>query len=275
MAINRQQSMSRHIKTSLNISTYNWPQALNLCLLSVMAQRVLPDEVIIGDDGSTDETKALIDKFKNEFPVPLIHVWQPDEGFQLARIRNKAIAASTGDYVIQIDGDLILHPDFIADHVDFAKKGSFVTGSRVMLKEGLSARLLKSESIKINLFSGEIKNKSNGYRIKFLRNYMERYRADDIYYMRGCNMAFWRHDLLQINGYNEALTGWGREDNEIAIRLVNSGIKKRSLKFGAITYHIYHPENKKERLQVNQDILDEAIRAKTTRCENGADQYLK
>jgi glycosyltransferase involved in cell wall biosynthesis len=267
--------MSRHIKTSLNISTYNWPQALNLCLLSVMAQKVLPDEVIIGDDGSTEETKALIDKFKNEFPMPLIHVWQPDEGFQLARIRNKAIAASTGDYIIQVDGDLILHPDFIADHVDFAKKGSFVTGSRVMLKEDLSAQLLKSGSIKVNLFSEGIKNKSNGYRVKFLRNYMaSRYRAHDMYYMRGCNMAFWREDLIMVNGYNEEFTGWGREDNEVAVRLINSGIKKRIIKFAAVVFHIYHPEKSRGDLDRNDDMLQEAIELKKVHCPVGLDQYL-
>src|ERR1700761_2184882 len=132
------------IKTSLNISTYNWPQALNLCLLSVKAQKVLPDEVIIADDGSTDETKTLIEIFQKDFSVPIKHVWQPDEGFQLAKIRNKGIAASSYEYIIQVDGDLILHPHFIADHIAFSKKNTFVSGSRVLLDKAYSAKLIES-----------------------------------------------------------------------------------------------------------------------------------
>src|ERR1700761_3212742 len=129
------------IKTSLNISTYNWPRALNLCLLSVKALKVLPDEVVIADDGSTDDTRQLIAEFQKDFPVPLKHVWQPDEGFQLARVRNKGIAASSYEYIIQVDGDLVLHPMFVADHIAFSKKGTFTGGSRVLLNKSYSEEL--------------------------------------------------------------------------------------------------------------------------------------
>jgi glycosyltransferase involved in cell wall biosynthesis len=262
-------------RTSLNISTYNWPEALNLCLLSVKALKVLPDEVVIADDGSTGETRQLIEKFQQDFPVPIKHVWQPDEGFQLAKIRNRGIAASAYEYIIQIDGDLILHPMFIADHIKFSKKGSFVSGSRVMLDEQYSKTLLQTEKISVNLFNKDVRNKMNGVRMGPLRNYLsERYRANDMLYMRGCNMAFWRDDLVMVNGYNEEFTGWGREDNEVAVRLINSGIKKRIIKFGGVVFHIYHPEKSRSGLNKNDDMLQDAIVNKTTRCPVGLDQYL-
>jgi len=91
--------------------------------------------------------------------------------------------------------------------------------------------------------------------------------------MRGCNMAFWREDLLKVNGYNEGFTGWGREDNEVAVRLINSGINKRVIKFGAVVFHIFHPEKSREGLDRNDDMLQDAIKNKRVYCEVGLNQY--
>ena len=49
---------------SLIISTYNSPKALDLCLMSVLQQSVLPDEVLIADDGSNEETRKIVEEFK-------------------------------------------------------------------------------------------------------------------------------------------------------------------------------------------------------------------
>lgn len=101
------------MKTTLLMTTYNWPQALGMVLASVSRQTVLPDEIVIADDGSTEETKMLIEHFASNFPQPVIHVWQKDLGFRKTAILNKAIAKATGDYIIQIDGDVVLNSHFI------------------------------------------------------------------------------------------------------------------------------------------------------------------
>lgn len=85
------------MKTTLLITTYNWPKALELVLYSVLHQHVMPDEVVIADDGSTEETKKLIDRYADKMPVPVIWVWQEDKGFRRTSILNKAIAKATGD----------------------------------------------------------------------------------------------------------------------------------------------------------------------------------
>jgi glycosyltransferase involved in cell wall biosynthesis len=138
---------------SLIVSTYNWPEALNLCLISIGKQTLLPDEVIIADDGSTDKTLKLIEKHKRNFPIPIIHVWQPDDGFQLSKIRNKAIAASSQKYIVQIDGDLILEKHFIQDHVAFRKENTFVSGSRVIMNSDLSKKLIMLQKTNVPLTS--------------------------------------------------------------------------------------------------------------------------
>lgn len=115
---------------SLLVSTYNWPRALYLCLDSVMQQTILPDEILIADDGSGMATRDVVKHFERISPVPVRHIWHEDRGFRVATIRNKAIAASTCNYIIQIDGDLILERHFVQDHILFAKPGCYVSGSR-------------------------------------------------------------------------------------------------------------------------------------------------
>src|SRR5210317_1038932 len=94
---------------SLVTPTYNWPEALELLFLSIKNQTYLPNEVIIADDGSKENTKLLIQKFQKDFPVPLFHVWHEDNGYQKPSIMNKAIAMAKYDYIIGIDGDIIMH----------------------------------------------------------------------------------------------------------------------------------------------------------------------
>ncbi|MBZ4189551.1 glycosyltransferase family 2 protein [Niabella sp. 3A5MI-3] len=257
------------------ISTYNWPEALECCLKSILRQSRLPNEVIIADDGSTTETRLLIERFQPLFPVPLLHVWQPDEGFQLARIRNKAIARAQHDYVIQIDSDLILHKRFVEDHLKLSRPGSFATGSRVILSASYSQRLLTLKKGKASLFRWSSLNKNNGLRIPLLTRLYKKHRADDIFYLRGCNMAFWRKDLIAVNGYNEEIQGWGREDNEIAARLINLGIVKMVVKHSAIVYHIYHKEKERNSVLLNNELLQRSISQKLIIAPVGLQNHLQ
>jgi len=267
--------MKKEISVSVIIPTYNWPEALNLCIQSVLVQSVLPDEIIIADDGSKQDTSDLINNIRKKTSVPIIHVWQEDDGFRLAQIRNKAIAKSSKDYIIQIDGDVILHKDFIKDHIRFARKGSFVSGSRVIIEKELAERLLSSQTFNVSIYTKGTHSKLNGIHIPCLSSLQEKYRQDDILYVRGCNMAFWRKDLLQVNGYNEEMTGWGREDNELASRLINLGIEKRIIKFAGIMFHIYHPMRPRTSVNKNDEILRQTISSKATWCAKGISQYVE
>lgn len=265
-------SLITNIKTSLIISTYNWKEALELVFISLQSQTEFPFEVIIADDGSRSDTKELIENFKKKFSFPLIHVWHKDKGFRLAEIRNKAIKQAKGDYIIQIDGDIILHKDFIKDHKKNARKGFFISGSRVLLGESISKRVLKTKEISFNYFSNDITNKHYTLRAPLITKLLAS-PSDDIQKVirsiRGCNMSFWRSDLLRINGYNEEMVGWGREDSEISARLVNLGLKKTTLKFSGIQYHIFHPIQTKNSLSSNHSILEKTIKDKKAFVNKG------
>jgi glycosyltransferase involved in cell wall biosynthesis len=262
--------------STLIISTYNWPDALDLCLQSVINQTVLPGEVIIADDGSKEETTLLIKSIQKTFPVPLKHIWHKDDGFRLATIRNKAIVAAEGDYIIQVDGDLILHPNFIEDHLQMKKPGFFVTGSRVLLAKSSTENLLRHKSTDIRKWVHERQNRFNEFRSRVVRKFLSnRYKINGRhrYYVKGCNMAFWRKDLMMVNGYNESFTGWGREDSELAIRLINAGLQKQFIKMGGVCYHLYHHEASRELESRNISMMQEAIENKRVRAEKGLDKY--
>jgi glycosyltransferase involved in cell wall biosynthesis len=264
---------------SLIISTYNWPQALDLCLKSVLIQSRMPEEVIIADDGSKDDTRQLIKTYQEKFPVPLVHVWQPDEGFQLSRIRNKAIAQAKEEYIIQIDGDLILHPQFINDHVGLSQPGYFVTGSRLILSPQTTKHLIHTSQTSIN-FAIHLKSRNffNALRIGVLRRFLaNRYKVHGSahkYYVKGCNMAFWKKDLLMVNGYNEDYVGWGKEDSEIAVRLINSGVNKKFIKMGGIAYHLYHKEAERNMDEAHTRMMFETIENNVKLSAKGINQYL-
>lgn len=269
--------MEKKFTNSLIISTYNWPQALELCLLSVMQQKILPDEIIIADDGSTNETKLLIESYAVKFSIPIKHVWHEDKGFRLAAIRNKAIAQASSDYIIQIDGDLILHPLFIKDHLLHAEKNYFVTGSRVMLQEQLTKNVLLNKRISFTIYTPGSGNFFNGLRSNFLRVlFSKTYKTHgkNKYYVKGCNMAFWRTDLLEVNGYNESFIGWGQEDSDIAVRLMNARIKKKFIKMAAIVYHLYHNQISRKDEAGNLELMRNALINKNFKTEKGLNQYL-
>ncbi|MNL01796.1 hypothetical protein D3C87_1222790 [compost metagenome] len=147
-----------------------------------------------------------------------------------------------------------------------------------MLGKKISAKLLQSKSIKISLFNPDIKRKENGLRILWLskilqKKYRNRY---PIYWARGANMSFWKEDLLLVNGYNENFSGWGDEDSELTLRLLNADKTKLYLKFAGIIYHIYHNEDaSKAKSSKNRSLLEQALSNKVIAIENGLDKYLQ
>ncbi len=261
------------LKVSLLITTYNRPDALELVLLSVINQTVLPDEVIVADDGSGVETKLMIEKYQGIFPVPLIHVWHEDVGFRLSGIRNRGILASSSPYILMIDGDMVLHQDFVMIQKSLAHKGTYYQGKRVLLSESRSKQSLISKKIVVNFFSSGIKNRFNSISNKWLAKVFS-FHKNTITSVKGCSMAFWKEDVIKVNGFNEDFEGWGREDSEFVVRFLNAGFKRKNLVLGGVAYHLFHPESTRNSLTKNDEILENCISNKLISCANGISKYL-
>lgn len=259
------------MKISLIIVTYNRPQALSLILKSIKNQKVLPDEVVIADDGSGIKTRETIQIFQKTFPVPLLHVWHEDNGFRAAAIRNSAIKASSGDYLIFSDGDLFFHPGFISDFKRNLEQGEALIGSRVFLKQSATAKRISNQNCKpifSPFISSEIEtNRLNAVRFPLINKLIKSLNFSTK--LRGGLLGVWRTDVSAVNGWNEEFSGWGLEDTELVARLFNNGTIFRKIKFQAITYHLWHEFQSREKVLRNQEILDKTVQEKLTWCNNG------
>lgn len=253
--------------------TYNWPEALELLLLSIKNQSVLPNEVIIADDGSTEKTLQLIQKFQENFPVPLIHVWHEDLKNRKPMIMNKAIAQAKHDYIIEVDGDIIMHKDFIKDHITFAKKGVYLFGSRVNIQANLLPKIFIEKITHFNFLSKGIKKRGRTLHLPFFMNFAKTHTVRSRK-LRGCNMSFWKEDFIKINGFNEELVGWGIDDSEMIQRMHNINIHGIRLKHCGIAYHIYHKVQSRADYEINNQIEKKTTEEKLTYIPKGINQYL-
>jgi glycosyltransferase involved in cell wall biosynthesis len=264
---------SGYASCSLIIATYNWKEALALVLATVRAQTVLPGEVLVADDGSRDDTHEFVLREAISFPVPLRHFRQEDAGFRKSRILNEAMARANGEYLIAIDGDMLIHPEFVRSHLRFAKRGWYIQGSRMMLGETSTARTFAAGRRTAGVLSPDVRNRINGIHAPFFSRF---YRGEPgpIRRTRGCNISFWKDDIVRVNGYNEDMEGWGREDTELIARLMNSGVRRQNLKFAAVSYHLHHRTRDRDADAANLELALKVVRDGVTRCEHGIDRHM-
>jgi glycosyltransferase involved in cell wall biosynthesis len=261
------------LKVSLIITTYNRPDYLRKVLEGVLCQNLLPDEILIADDGSDERTKQVVKKFQALKACPLTHVWHEHMGFRAAKIRNEAIKQARGDYIVFLDGDCIPAVRFIADHVSLAKEGHFFQGKRLLVAKEASGSFEASSAGDVRhllrLFvKGHLSHVHHLMRVSFLPALSGR----SIKGVRSCNIGIYRKDLITVNGFNQDFVGWGREDSELVVRLYNYGLRRRSHPFMATCFHLWHEENPRDRLGENDGLLRAAIAAGGYRCNNGIER---
>ncbi|MFC5582005.1 glycosyltransferase family 2 protein [Rhodanobacter terrae] len=260
------------MRISVAVITYNWPDALELVLMALAAQSELPHEVIVTDDGSQPATRELLERLARDYPARLVHLWQPDDGARMSRARNRAIAAAQGDYIVLLDGDMVAERHFIADHRRFARRGCFVQGSRVLTDAELTRRMLEHRLTMPGFFSRGVERRRHTLHLPMLARWYAR-PSTKRRGIKSCNMAFWRDDLLRVNGFNEAMTGWGREDTELAVRAFHAGLLRRDVRFSALATHLYHRTRKHLVDNPNDRVVMDTIVRRLTRCELGLDRH--
>ena len=260
------------MKLSLVVTTYNRHDALLLVLQSIESQSLPPSEVIIADDGSNSDTQKIINDFQKKTNLSIKHSWQKDKGFRVAKSRNKAIAKSNGDYIVLIDGDMILHSEFIKDHIHHAEQGFFVQGSRAFLTKFMTRKILLEGVKNFNFFSGGLQNRKNTIHSRLLSNFFSK-KKNHLLGIKSCNMAFFKEDCININGFNNDIEGWGREDSEFAIRLINNNIKKKTIRFNSLQFHLWHNQSERNSLEINDAILKKTIDSKSKWAANGINKF--
>jgi glycosyltransferase involved in cell wall biosynthesis len=226
---------------ALIITTYNWPEALKMTLQSVLGQTRRPDEVLIADDGSRAKTADTVERLLRSSGLKWYHVWQEDREVRQSRIKNLAVRYSSAEYLIFVDQDVVLHGEFVADHLSMAEKGTFLQGKRVLLSLFRTERMLERGSFsQPGCWMKGIRNRKNALRIPFLGKWLAM-RKKFQESLRGCNLSMFKSDFLDVDGFDEVFDGsWGREDSDVCYRLFHKGLRVKNLWFLALQYHLYH-----------------------------------
>ena len=271
------------MKVSVIVPTYNRPRELRLCLMTLAGQTRLPDEVLVADDGSGEETARTVTEFarSGECRFDLRHVWQEDEGFRKPRILNETVRRSTGDFLVFIDGDCMAHREFVRSHIECSGPDVMASGKRVDLGKNLSERVLErgrpltslSARLVLDSLFADSRKAEEAVRITSprLRRLLHRdaITEDGVW---GCNFSVYRDLFYAINGCDEDFLDGSIEDNDLGIRVLNSGGRLRSVRALAIVFHLWHRSTwsfANEKFLSNREILRRRIELKEARCLNG------
>ncbi|MBI1175184.1 MAG: glycosyltransferase [Sideroxydans sp.] len=270
------------MRIAVIITTYNRPDALAAVLEGYLAQTDTDFEVLVADDGSTAETAEVVRQFQARARFPIRHVWQEDNGFQAAAIRNRALAATSADYIVFTDGDCVPPVDFVACHRALAEPGWFLAGNRLMLMRDFTDKVLR-DKLPIHLWRvrewlvarwrGQILRWLPLIRLPDLR-WLRKIAAKRWQGAKTCNLSAYREDLLRVNGLDESYTGWGLEDSDLVVRLIRAGVGNKSARFSAPLLHLWHRENDRSNLEENRLRLEAVLAARHIRAQRGVDQYL-
>lgn len=229
------------------ITTYNSPLWLEKVLAGYECQTDNDFETIIADDGSSDDTRILIEQYRSRGKLNIRHVWHEDNGFRKTEILNKAIKETDVDYLIFTDGDCIPRADFIAVHRQQARPDTFLSGGYLKLTMPVSEQI-SIEDIKQQrpfdrawlLSQGQPKNHKLWKLVKSttLARWLNRFTPAKASW-NGMNSSTWRDALLRVNGFDERMQ-YGGLDRELGERLWNLGFQSRRVRYQAICLHLDH-----------------------------------
>lgn len=262
--------------TTFIVLTYNRTDTLLAVLRSLAKQCNKNHQIVIADDGSKpDQVQKLFDKCA-KFDCPILHVWHPDVGFTIARARNLAASHATGKYLVFLDGDCIPNRNFVAQHERLAEAGYFVNGSRVLLSQQLTARVIADE---VDLpcqpawFWLRARWGGNANKLLHLVGWpFGLFRVKKTFQwkgIRGCNLGVWKQDFLSINGFDESFQGWGHEDADFVLRLSHAGIGRKNGFLATEVFHLWHPESKRDSASENKNRVMARMNTNLIRADKG------
>jgi GT2 family glycosyltransferase len=266
------------MKTSLIISVYKNVRDLHVVLEGLKFQTYKDFEIVISEDGEFEGMKEFIQQYSH--PNPIIHLTQPDVGWRKNQALNNAIRKSSGDYLIFIDGDCVLHHKFIENHIRYARPDRIIAGKRIKMGQHYSdqfrdhiqdlpllERRIQRQGREVIKDGGKFYEEALYINPDSWLGIIPRLRG--MYQLKGCNMSFFRDAIEKINGFDEdyVLPAIG-EDIDLTWRFLGLGYTLFSVRNLAVQYHLYHKENWSDQIE-NQRIMDEKKALQKFVCSNG------
>lgn len=234
------------MKVSVVISAYNNWQALDWTLLGYRLQSHQPDELIVAEDSGFEEVAQVVRKHQALAGFPILHLTQEDRGFRKCLALNRAIAASSSDWLIFTDADCIPRADLVSVHRDRARPGMFLSGgSHVNLPVARQPALLDEALLRSGDLFDRALLRQQGVPVPGLRLTRHRTLALWLDWLTprnafvGCNAGAWRSDLMAVRGFDESMD-YGAEDLNLGIRLNNLGVRGVRARYSLAWLHVEH-----------------------------------
>ena len=259
---------------SLVVNTFQKPRHLALVLESIALQEGARGrfEVIVSDDGSTDETAAIVDRFAAGAGFPVRFVSQPHDGFRAAAVRNRGARLATGDYLLFLDGDCILPRDHLAAYLARRRPGAAHLGYCARLPEGVSATLAPGGLAAVDLGGLVPPQERRLLRRRHRKAWWHTLlRHPSKPRLASGNFGVWRRDFERVNGFDERFVGWGQEDDDLGLRLRAAGVKLESIVGRTFSLHVWHPTDGSatSRWRDGVNVRYFMRRGRLTACRNG------
>lgn len=266
--------MRTTLEIAVVLTTYERPGHLARSLRSLALQTGVADqfEVIVADDGSQDNTAAIVQEFARTVNFPVQWITHPHDGFRVSLCRNDGVRSSRAPYFLFTDSDCIFPPDHLLKHLQARRPG--------IVRAGECIRLEREASERIDLAAID----SGAYRslgsLKEWRRLKSKRIKDSYYFwinhackpkLPGYNIAISRDDLEAVNGFDESFVGWGCEDDDIAFRLRRAGRRIASALGYTHAYHLWHPTDPSRPAKWNDGLNVSRLHYmdRPIRCANG------
>jgi len=229
---------------SLVVNTFQKPRHLRLVLESIAGQRGVEGrfELVVSDDGSTDETASLVQAWSNRAAFPIRFLTRPHDGFRLAEVRNRGARAAAGDFLLFLDGDCILPPDHLATYLARRRTGAALLGGCGRLtrefSDSLDSGAVSAPDPRTLLAPAERRLLSRRHRKSWWQSLL---RHPSKPRLVGNNFGVWASDYRRVNGFDERFVGWGQEDDDFGLRLRAAGVRLESILDATCSLHVWHP----------------------------------
>ena len=262
---------------SVVLTTHNDPRALELVLEGYRRQEFTDFEVVLGDDGSREETREVVRRMRALCRFPLVHVWHAHRGYWgKTAIVNRAALQARGEYLIIGDADVIPRHDYVATHWEMKRPGRFLAGGDFRLVEEATRRVsvedVRAGRVFDPVFLMGIGQPRTRKFIKLRPRGVVSRLIDAVNVsparFSGSNASAWRADFLRVGGYDEAFVKPGKEDTELGMRLWNAGVSSRHVRHNAIVAHLYHGEGRPVPPE-NARMLEETRRTRRVTARQG------
>lgn len=273
------------MKVSIIIAVYKDVEALELIIESLKNQTYKNFEVVIAEDGNSDEMKEYISTIED---LEIKHTTQDDVGVRKSNSQNNGIRASLGEYLIFIDGDCVLYSDFIEKHLAVSSEENIVSGRRVNLGPNYSSMIrdkkITSSWLEKNFIkkyfdiaddAKKEKHTEEGLKIKpfGIIHRLLLLRKKELPLL-GCNFSCYKKAIFDINGFDEALGNSAfASDADLEWRFKGLGYKLVSAKYIANQFHLFH--KRKEDI-FNRGMMEQIKKNqenKTFFCKEGVISY--